>query len=43
VLALAVLGVTGKVARTLVHERSEPTAEVADAIVAFCLGGLAAD
>ncbi len=43
VLALAVLGVTGKLARTFVHERAEPTAEVADAVVAFCLGGLAAD
>jgi TetR/AcrR family transcriptional regulator, cholesterol catabolism regulator len=42
VLAHAVLGVTGKLARTFVHERSEPTAEVADAVVAFCLGGLSA-
>jgi TetR/AcrR family transcriptional regulator, cholesterol catabolism regulator len=40
VLAHAVLGVTSKLARTFVHERSEPTAAVADAVVAFCLGGL---
>ncbi len=40
VLAHAVLGVTGKLARTYVHERSEATTEVADAAVAFCLGGL---
>jgi len=40
VLAHAVLGVTGKLARTYVHERDEATADVADAAVAFCLGGL---
>ena len=40
VLAHAVLGVTGKLARTFVHERAEPSADVADAVVAFCLGGL---
>ncbi len=40
VLAHAVLGVTGKLARTFVHERSEATADVADSAVAFCLGGL---
>jgi AcrR family transcriptional regulator len=42
VLAVAVLGVIGKLARTFVHERAEPTADVADSAVAFCLGGLAA-
>jgi len=42
VLAVAVLGVIGKLARTFVHERSEPTADVADSAVAFCLGGLSA-
>jgi hypothetical protein len=31
--------VTGKLARTYVHERSEATNQVADAAVAFCLGG----
>jgi AcrR family transcriptional regulator len=45
VLAHAVLGVTGKLARTFVHERAGTptelaTAGVADAAVAFCLGGL---
>jgi AcrR family transcriptional regulator len=42
VLALAVLGVIGKLARTFVHERAEPTADVADSAVTFCLGGLSA-
>ena len=41
VLAHAVLGVTAKLARTFVHERSEATEDVADSAVAFCLGGLA--
>jgi AcrR family transcriptional regulator len=40
VLAHAVLGVTGQLARTFIHERSEGTADVADSAVAFCLGGL---
>jgi len=40
VLAHAVLGVTSKLARTFVHERAEATSDVADAAVAFCLGGL---
>lgn len=40
VLAHAVLGVTAKLARTFVHERAEPTTDVADIVVAFCLGGL---
>ena len=41
VLAHAVLGVIGKLARTYLHERGTATDEVADAAVAFCLGGLA--
>lgn len=40
VLAHAVLGVIATLARTFVHERDEPAAAVADAAVAFCLGGL---
>ncbi|MET1048878.1 MAG: TetR/AcrR family transcriptional regulator [Acidimicrobiales bacterium] len=40
VLAHAVIGVTGQLARTFIHERSEATADVADSAVAFCLGGL---
>ena len=40
VLAHAVLGVTSKLARTFVHERAEAESDVADAAVAFCLGGL---
>lgn len=40
VLAHAVLGVTAKLARTFVHERADPLDQVADAAVAFCLGGL---
>ncbi|MET0158513.1 MAG: TetR/AcrR family transcriptional regulator [Acidimicrobiales bacterium] len=40
VLAHAVIGVTGQLARTFIHEGSEATADVADSAVAFCLGGL---
>jgi len=40
VLAHAVIGVTGQLARTFIHERSRATADVADSAVAFCLGGL---
>jgi AcrR family transcriptional regulator len=40
VLAHAVLGVTAMLSRTYLHERGETTDEVADAAVAFCLGGL---
>ena len=40
VLAHAVLGVTGHLARELVFRREEAAAEVADAAVAFCLAGL---
>jgi len=36
----AVLGVTNSLARNFVLERGEPPGEVADAAVAFCLGGL---
>ncbi len=41
VLAVAVLGVIGQLARTFVPERTHPTAAVIDSAVAFCLGGLA--
>jgi AcrR family transcriptional regulator len=40
VLAHAVLGVTGHLARELIHNRDEPPAAVSDAAVAFCLQGL---
>ncbi len=40
VLAHAILGVTGHLARTFIHQRGEPGDEVADAAVSFCLGGL---
>src|SRR5437763_304163 len=39
-LSHAILGVTGHLARTFVHERSQPVDEVAGAAVAFCLEGL---
>ncbi|MER3453278.1 MAG: hypothetical protein C4344_06515 [Acidimicrobiia bacterium] len=41
-LAHAVLGVATHLARTFVHERGEDPDAVADAAVAFCLGGLGA-
>ena len=40
VLTHAILGVTNHLARAFVVERKEAAAEVADAAVAFCLGGL---
>jgi AcrR family transcriptional regulator len=40
VLTHAILGVTNHLARAFVVERNEPWADVADAAVAFCLGGL---
>jgi AcrR family transcriptional regulator len=40
VLAHAVLGVISHLARELIHGRDEPPEDVADAAVAFCLGGL---
>jgi hypothetical protein len=40
ILAHAVLGVTGHLARELIHRRGEPPADVADACIAFCLTGL---
>ena len=40
VLAHAILGVTTHLARTYVLERGDAGAEVADAVVAFCLDGL---
>ena len=39
-LSHAVLGVTGHLARTFIHERAEPPEQVADAAVAFCLEGV---
>ena len=42
VLAQAVLGVTGQLARELLHRRGEPADEVAAAAIAFCLTGLRA-
>jgi AcrR family transcriptional regulator len=40
VITHAILGVTNSLARHFVLERGDPPAEVADAAVAFCLGGL---
>jgi hypothetical protein len=40
VLTHAILGVTNHLARAFVMERGESPDEVADAAVAFCLGGL---
>jgi len=40
VVAHALLGVTNQLARTFVLHRGDPAEEVADAAVAFCLGGL---
>jgi AcrR family transcriptional regulator len=40
VLTHAILGVTNHLARAFVVERNDASAEVADAAVAFCLGGL---
>lgn len=42
VLTLAILGVTGHLARTLVLERGEDPERAADAVVAFCRFGLSA-
>src|SRR5207237_6140042 len=36
-LSHAILGVTGQLARTFIHQRDEPAAGVADAAIAFCL------
>src|SRR4051794_5271885 len=41
VLAHAILGATNHLARVLLIENHEPPEQVADATVAFCLGGLA--
>jgi AcrR family transcriptional regulator len=43
VLTHAILGVTNHLARAFVMERGEPPDDVADAAVAFCLGGLTGD
>jgi hypothetical protein len=40
VLTHAILGVTNHLARAFIFERDEQPDEVADAAVAFCLGGL---
>lgn len=40
VVTHAILGVTNGLARSFIFERGDPPAEVADAAVAFCLGGL---
>ena len=40
VLAHAILGVISHLVRELIHQRGEPPDDVADAAVAFCLGGL---
>ncbi|MGI8661623.1 MAG: TetR/AcrR family transcriptional regulator [Acidimicrobiales bacterium] len=40
ILAHAVLGVSGHLARELIHRRGEPADEVAAAAIAFCLSGL---
>ncbi len=40
ILAHAMVGVTGHLARTFIHERGDSADEVADAAVAFCLEGL---
>jgi AcrR family transcriptional regulator len=43
VLTHAILGVINHLARAFVMERGEPPDDVADAAVAFCLGGLTGD
>jgi AcrR family transcriptional regulator len=40
VLAHALLGVTGQLARTFIHGRGNDAPDLADAAVTFCLGGL---
>jgi AcrR family transcriptional regulator len=40
VVTHAILGVTNSLARTFIFERGDAPSEVADAAVAFCLGGL---
>ena len=41
-IAHGILGVTGHLSREFIHERNEPTDEVADAAVWFCLEGILA-
>ena len=41
-IAHGILGVTGHLSREFIHERHEPTDEVADAAVWFCLEGILA-
>jgi AcrR family transcriptional regulator len=40
ILAHAMVGVTGHLARTFIHEKGEPAEAVSDEAVAFCLEGL---
>ena len=40
VVAHAILGVTNQLARTFILNRGDAWQEVADAAIAFCLGGL---
>lgn len=40
IVTQAIVGATAQLTRTFVLERNEPPEEVADACVAFCLGGL---
>ena len=42
-MAHAVLGVTAYMSRVFIHEQSDDADEVADEVVAFCLGGLLAN
>jgi AcrR family transcriptional regulator len=39
-LAHAILGVTGHLARTFIRDRGEPAGAVGDVAVSFCLGGI---
>jgi len=41
-IAHGILGVTGHLSRVFIHERKEPTDDVADAAVWFCLEGILA-
>lgn len=43
VVAYGILGITDRLARVLVLEQGRPADEVADAAVAFCLGGIASE
>lgn len=43
IVAHAMVGVTAHLTRTFIYERGDPAEQVADAAVAFCLGGLLGD